>query len=115
MLGQGAISELPVSGTPTATAAAPTVGYRSIFNFWLGGRLGAGGAITVSPTAIASAEAIGSPTITRGSVTRAVTAIASAEAIGAPRITSTLLPSAVASTEAIGSPTVTPGSVTRTV
>lgn len=70
---------------------------------------------TVSPTAIASAEAFGSPTVTPGPVTVSPTGIASAEAFGTPTVSQdaqTIEPSGIASAEAFGSPTVTPGPVT---
>lgn len=58
---------------------------------------------SVQPTAIASAETIGTPTVVSKI---APTAIASAEAMGSPTLTNELHPSSIASAEAFGTPTV---------
>lgn len=70
------------------------------------------GGQTISPVAIASAEALGEPTVANqapGQILSPV-AIASAEAFGAPTITpatpQTLAPVAIPSAEAFGLPTV---------
>jgi len=115
--------------SPNSGSSWSAYGYDSMFEEW-------GEPIppqTVSPSAIASAEAFGSPTLTPGGVTVAPTGIASAEAFGtlnllfdqtvAPSaITSaeafgtaqlnlTLLLTAIASAEAFGTLTIIPGSV----
>lgn len=74
----------------------------------------ASGAQTVSPSAIATAEAFYSPTLTTGAVTVSPSFIATAEAVYTPTVTSryTLTAPFIASAEAFYSPTVTPGAVT---
>jgi hypothetical protein len=70
---------------------------------------------TKTPTGIASAEAIGSPTVLKGNVDRAPTGIASAESMGAPTIlkTFTRTVTGIASTEAVGTVTTLKGNVDR--
>lgn len=65
----------------------------------------------ISPTGIASTEAFGTATITRGGVVVVSTGIATAEAFGATvvRATKSLLPGAIASSEAFNSPVVLKG------
>ena len=86
----------PISGSPLAALGGP-------------------GSQGVSPSAIASTAAYGSPAITVGPVTIAVTGIASTLAYGSPTVTPgavTIVVSGLASTAAYGSPTVTPGTAT---
>ena len=70
--------------------------------------------LKLEPSAIASAEAFGSLTVVPGVVTLAPTGIASAEAFGTPQVfreLQYLLPSSIASAEAFGALTVIPGEV----
>lgn len=72
---------------------------------------------TVTATGIASAQAIGTATLTTGPVTVSPSGISSAQAVGSPTVTApppaqTVTPSGVASAEAVGSPTIAAGPVT---
>jgi len=72
---------------------------------------------TVTPSGIASAASVGTPTITTGAVTVSPTGIATAASLGVPTLTTgpvTVSPSGIASVAALGTPTVTPGAVTVT-
>jgi len=94
--------------TGTSVDAVDNPGPTPVFDFNLGG-------LTISPTGIASGEALGTPTITPGAVTISPTGIASGEAFGTPTITPgavTIAPTGIASGEAFGTPTITPGPVT---
>ena len=62
------------------------------------------GPVTLTLVGIASAEAVGAPSI---GATVAPSGIASAEAVGAPTLTVSLLPVGIASAEAVGVPTIT--------
>lgn len=64
--------------------------------------------VTLSPTGIASDEAVGSPSMT-GNINLSPTGIASAEAVGTPTELGNinLSPTGIASAEAVGSPTTT--------
>lgn len=63
---------------------------------------------TVTPSSIASEEAVGSPTVTQPQ-TVSPTSIASEEAVGAPTVTTsaTVAPGSIASGESVGAPSVT--------
>lgn len=61
----------------------------------------------ISPSAIASVEALGSPVVTPGPVSVAPAGIASAEAFGTARLDQAVTSTGIASTEAFGSATVT--------
>ncbi|GMV82101.1 MAG: hypothetical protein AMXMBFR7_32850 [Planctomycetota bacterium] len=67
---------------------------------------------TVKPSGIASAESFGTPTLNPGAVTLQPTGIASAEAFGTPGLANLVKPTGIASAEAFGTPTLTPGAVT---
>ena len=67
---------------------------------------------TVSPTAIASSEAFGTATISTGPVTVSPSGIASAEAFGTAKINQTIYAIAIAGAEAFGTAVVSPGPVT---
>lgn len=69
---------------------------------------------TVSPTGIASAQAMGSPTIVRGALSVAPTGIGSAQAMGSPTIVRGALlihPTGIASAQAMGTPTIVRGAL----
>jgi hypothetical protein len=69
-----------------------------------------GGAQVVTPTGIASAEAVGAPTVAPGPVAIVPAGIASAEAVGAPTVAPgpvAIVPAGIASAEAVGAPTLT--------
>ena len=72
------------------------------------------GAVTVSPTAISSGEAWGTATVTRGAVTVSPTAISSGETWGTPAVAAgqILSPPSISSGEAWGTATVSVGAVT---
>lgn len=72
----------------------------------------AGGGLTITGAgAIASAQAIGSHTVTPGKVTLSPAGIATAEAIGTPALKLSVLPSGIVTAETVPSPIITPGSV----
>lgn len=62
---------------------------------------------TISPSAIPSTEAFGTPTLTPGPVAVSPTAIPSAEALGTAKLSLALKPTAIPSLEAFGTPTLT--------
>ena len=106
-IGMGAAS-LVVSATTAisatwATAPAITSGARALLIATY--KIAAAGG-TISPTGIASAEAIGAPGV---SATVAPTGVASAQAMGAPSIAATLAPTGIATGEALGTPSVAGG------
>ncbi|MBW0095003.1 hypothetical protein I4I73_03200, partial [Pseudonocardia sp. KRD-184] len=70
-------------------------------------------ALTVTPPGVASAEAVGTPTLTAGAVAAAPAGVASTEAVGTPQVTASVGVTAtgVASGEAVGAPTITIGGV----
>ena len=75
----------------------------------------AGGAQTLTPSGIASAEAFGSHAVVPGAVSISATGIASLEAFGTHAVTPgavTITASGIVSGEAFGSHTLTPGAVT---
>lgn len=75
---------------------------------------GGGGGSTVSPSAIASDEAFGSPSLVLGSVTLGATAISSEEVFGSPSLlagASSVQPSSIPTGEALGSPNIDVGAV----
>lgn len=69
---------------------------------------------TISPTGIASAEAVGAPALNPGAITISPSGIASASAVGVPVLFAgqVLSPVGIASTEAVGVPTLVPGAIT---
>lgn len=70
--------------------------------------------IVVLPTGIASAQAMGSPTIVRGTLSVAPTGIASGQAMGTPTIVRGALlvhPTGIASAQAMGTPTIVRGAL----
>jgi hypothetical protein len=103
----GTRPDMSVTGTALANHA-PVVPFSrrwwgSIPNF------GTAGAQTISPSAIASAEAFGTAVLSTGAVTVAPSSIASAEAFGTATVsngaaTQTISPSAIASAEAFPDP-----------
>jgi hypothetical protein len=89
--------------------------FMPVFSLLLEG--GSGGASITGAGAIASVEAFGSPTITRGTVSITTSGIASLEAFGSQTITRgtvTVTTSGVASLEAFGGATVARGTVSIT-
>lgn len=103
------------TGTVQATCSATDK-----MTAWLGALIpdSGGSTQTVTATGIATAEAVGSPTVTPGAVSVALSSVATAEVFGTPVIsasgTTTVVASGIASGEALGSPTVTPGAVAVT-
>ena len=72
------------------------------------------GTVTVTPSGLASTEAVGAHTVAPGSVSLVCTGLASAEVAGSCVVSTgaaTIVPSGLTSAEAVGSHTVTPGSV----
>lgn len=70
--------------------------------------------LSVAPTGIGSAQAMGSPTIVRGTLSVAPTGIASTQAMGTPTIVRGALsvsPTGIASTQAFGVPTIVRGAL----
>lgn len=69
----------------------------------------------VSPSGIASAEAVGAATVTPGAVTVSPPSIGSAEAVGTPIVTrvgdGVISVPSIGSGEAVGTPTISPGAV----
>lgn len=98
---------------------AGRLGLDQLGTFVLGSAADASAGTTVSPGGIASAEAVGSPTVTPGSVTVSPTGISSAEAVGSPTVFSaqTVSPTGVADASSVGSPavssiiTISPGGI----
>lgn len=97
-----AIDRLAVQEVPTATPATSPLQYGFV-TFRVSPLL---------PAGIASAEAIGSPTLSGASSAISPTGIASAEALGTPTVNPKISPTGIASAQAIGSPTLTTGAVT---
>lgn len=62
---------------------------------------------TISPSAIPSAEAFGTPSLSPGPVTVSPAAIPTAEALGSAKLSLALKPTAIPSLEALGTPTLT--------
>lgn len=107
-----AIAAVELVGGTTGTTVTPT----GIASGEALGSPSVSTTITVSPTGIASAEAIGSPTVST-TITVSPTGIASAEALGSPTISTTITvsPNGIATGEALGSPTISQtGTVTPT-
>lgn len=66
-----------------------------------------------APAGIASAESVGSPTVTPGAVATSPGGVATAEAVGSPTVSqiTTLSPTGIGTAEVVGSPTVSAGPV----
>lgn len=76
------------------------------------------GSVVVTPSGIASSEAIGSPSVSFGPVTIQATGLPTAEAIGAATVqpgAATVAPAAISPAETFGTATVQPGAVTLTL
>lgn len=73
---------------------------------WIPSATAAGGTQTVFPDGIATAGAVGTPTVVPGSTTVQPTGIATAESVGSVQVNLRIFPDGIGTAEALGSPTV---------